>query len=304
MKELGISISEAARQLNVESHVLRYWEEELDIKVPRNEMGYRCYGTEEMKLLHNVKKLKNQGFQLRAIKLLLKDLKNGEDLNLDKLISMRDEINRKVESIDLENPHFQISDDGKVTRLPVRQESQFSQYSDEAPEQGISQQRAQQFQYIMIRIMNQALKDQGSRLAEELRGALQEELSEQMVKAVKQELSLEFTKDLAKQVASHMDGKMVSSMSEQIAMSVEQTLGDHICDDVSTRIMKEMNYLARMQEEQQEDHYEKLDALLRERQERNSRGKRKTKRQLKKEAKEARQSRLVAAAKEKNTETK
>ena len=89
-----------------------------------------------------------------------------------------------------------------------------------------------------------------------------------------------------------MDGKMVSSMSEQIAMSVEQTLGDHICDDVSTRIMKEMNYLARMQEEQQEDHYEKLDALLRERQERNSRGKRKTKRQLKKEAKIQKQNRV------------
>ena len=32
-------ISDAARELDVEAHVLRYWEEELELPIPRNEMG-------------------------------------------------------------------------------------------------------------------------------------------------------------------------------------------------------------------------------------------------------------------------
>ena len=34
-------ISDAAKLIDVETHVLRYWEEELDIQIPRNEMGHR-----------------------------------------------------------------------------------------------------------------------------------------------------------------------------------------------------------------------------------------------------------------------
>ena len=38
MGEKRYIISDASKMLNVESHVLRYWEEELEIKIPRNEM--------------------------------------------------------------------------------------------------------------------------------------------------------------------------------------------------------------------------------------------------------------------------
>ena len=41
-------ISDAAQMIHVESHVLRYWEEELDLKVPRNELGHRYYTKENM----------------------------------------------------------------------------------------------------------------------------------------------------------------------------------------------------------------------------------------------------------------
>ena len=36
-------ISEAAKLVDVEAHVLRYWEDELEIEIPRNEMGHRYY---------------------------------------------------------------------------------------------------------------------------------------------------------------------------------------------------------------------------------------------------------------------
>ena len=43
MGEVRFMISEAAKQVHVEAHVLRYWEDELDLKIGRTEMGHRYY---------------------------------------------------------------------------------------------------------------------------------------------------------------------------------------------------------------------------------------------------------------------
>ena len=48
MEEVRYMISDAANLLHMESHVLRYWEEELDLKIPRNEMGHRYYTKENL----------------------------------------------------------------------------------------------------------------------------------------------------------------------------------------------------------------------------------------------------------------
>ena len=41
MEKVRYMISDAANIVNVESHVLRYWEDELELNVPRNELGDR-----------------------------------------------------------------------------------------------------------------------------------------------------------------------------------------------------------------------------------------------------------------------
>ena len=41
MADVHYLISDASRKVDVESHVLRYWEEELEMNIPRNEMGHR-----------------------------------------------------------------------------------------------------------------------------------------------------------------------------------------------------------------------------------------------------------------------
>ena len=43
MGDVHYMISEAAKHVGVESHVLRYWEEELDLPIGRTEMGHRHY---------------------------------------------------------------------------------------------------------------------------------------------------------------------------------------------------------------------------------------------------------------------
>lgn len=64
-------ISDAARQVQVETHVLRYWEEELSLPIKRNELGHRYYTEEDIKKFKEIHNLKEQGLQLKAIKSLL-----------------------------------------------------------------------------------------------------------------------------------------------------------------------------------------------------------------------------------------
>ena len=50
-------ISDAAKIIDVESHVLRYWEEELEIEIPRNELGHRYYTDYYVELFKKIKDL-------------------------------------------------------------------------------------------------------------------------------------------------------------------------------------------------------------------------------------------------------
>ena len=61
-------INEAAKEVHVESHVLRYWEEELELPIKRNEQGHRIYTQEDIDRFIDIKNLKDQGLQLKAVK--------------------------------------------------------------------------------------------------------------------------------------------------------------------------------------------------------------------------------------------
>lgn len=76
MDQVRYMISDAARLVEVESHVLRYWEEELELPIARNEMGHRYYTEDDIQLLKHIKKLKERGYQLKAIKMDISE--NGE----------------------------------------------------------------------------------------------------------------------------------------------------------------------------------------------------------------------------------
>lgn len=77
-------ISDAAKEVKVESHVLRYWEEELHLPIRRNELGHRYYTEEDVERFKQIKGMKERGLQLKAIKMILKDgkldvLSSGEE---------------------------------------------------------------------------------------------------------------------------------------------------------------------------------------------------------------------------------
>ena len=67
METVQYTISGAAKELHVEAHVLRYWEEELFLPIPRNKMGHRTYGEKEMDMFRKIMKWKEEGLSLKEI---------------------------------------------------------------------------------------------------------------------------------------------------------------------------------------------------------------------------------------------
>ena len=71
MNDTVYYISEASKKVDVEPHVLRYWEDELKLPIERNEMGHRCYKEKDIETMRRIKQLKEQGLQLKAIRVVL-----------------------------------------------------------------------------------------------------------------------------------------------------------------------------------------------------------------------------------------
>lgn len=166
-------ISDAASHIQVESHVLRYWEEELDLKVPRNEMGHRYYTEENIRQFEQIKKWKEEGYSLKEIRIRLHDPeKIPEAAELPQEIS--------AASVPAE-PEPKVS--GKV----------------------------EQFQMLLTEIVRNAIADNN------------------------------------------------------------QALGREISSQVGERVLKEMNYLMRDREEQEEERFRKLDEAIRLRQKKSRR---------------------------------
>ena len=70
-REKQYKISEMTRLINVEAHVLRYWEEELQLPIKRNDLGHRYYTEDDKELFLRVKQLKEKGIQLKGIRSIL-----------------------------------------------------------------------------------------------------------------------------------------------------------------------------------------------------------------------------------------
>lgn len=80
------SISEVSEITGYAPHVLRYYEKEFDIDVPRKDSNHRYYTYKEIELIQYIKDLKDKGFGNKQIKLIINSPQtvfSTEDHNLD-----------------------------------------------------------------------------------------------------------------------------------------------------------------------------------------------------------------------------
>lgn len=125
MDEIRYLISDASKKVDVETHVLRYWEEELGLSIPRNEMGHRYYTEFHIRLFCQVKKLKDKGYQLKAIKSALQQVMDQNQGVLETANVLEQDMSRTLQenqylgflhSFSMDNPLEKTSiKDGKET---------------------------------------------------------------------------------------------------------------------------------------------------------------------------------------------
>ena len=143
-------ISDAAKLVDVESHVLRYWEEELDIEIPRNEMGHRYYTDYYINVFRKIKELKEQGFLLKAIKIALPEIMEGNEV--DGIRMIKEEEMARSELIAERN---ELAAGGSDTAVSLSN-------SGDKPS------KMEQFQMIIGNIVTNALQENNKSLTDEM----------------------------------------------------------------------------------------------------------------------------------------
>ena len=109
MGEVRYMISEAAKQVNMETHVLRHWEEELGLAIGRTEMGHRYYTEDDIRLFNCIKELKEQGMLLKELKEIIPDMlaakqrKKQQEIKSEALDEKKENSPTRIQEILLEN---------------------------------------------------------------------------------------------------------------------------------------------------------------------------------------------------------
>ena len=176
-KEERYLISETAKLVGVESHVLRYWEEELKLPIRRNELGHRYYTEEDVKQFREIKKLKEQGLQLKAIRTVLTAEGSMQILmpvpNLtaeeEKTSDREEKAESKMKKVPKEAGKARDITEGVPD---IREKAPAEQVSDAG-------EKAMRLQMLLHGLISQAVRENNEELARQLRDTVTKEMDYQ-----------------------------------------------------------------------------------------------------------------------------
>lgn len=155
MDETHYSISEAGKLVGVESHVLRYWEDELQLNIPRNGKSHRYYTELHIRLFQKIKELKEKGYQLKAIEQVLKKMiEGGGDVDPDEVLE-QNAVRALKEGAGAEDFEGESG-----LRIIHRQEGALATMTPE--------EKMEQFQEIMNHIIGNAIQTNNEALSDEI----------------------------------------------------------------------------------------------------------------------------------------
>ena len=163
MEDTIYYISEASKKVQVEPHVLRYWEEELQLGIKRNEMGHRCYTQKDIETFSRIKLLKEQGLQLKAIRLVLQ----GDNGSLEEKVE--DMVMKKAKK------YMVTMSKGKetVVEMPREELQEYEEPEDEKTK------KAARLQYLLQHMVTEAVKSANQEMCTEIKESILKELDYQ-----------------------------------------------------------------------------------------------------------------------------
>lgn len=156
MEEKIYSVSEAVRLVGVESHVLRYWEEELGISIRRSSQGHRIYSERDIELFGKVREWRQKGLQLKAIRLLL----NKEDV--------------AEEAVDFDRQVKTIAYDEQGINEQGIDEQEAQSYEIVSTED--TKENLEKFMLILKQMMKEVTEEQDRRLEQMISDAVRDEM--------------------------------------------------------------------------------------------------------------------------------
>ena len=156
MEEKIYSVSEAVRLVGVESHVLRYWEEELKIPIRRASQGHRLYSERDIELFGKVREWRQKGLQLKAIRLLL----NKEDV--------------AEEAVDFDRQVKTIAYDEQGINEQGIDEQEAQSYEIVSTED--TKENLEKFMLILKQMMKEVTEEQDRRLEQMISDAVRDEM--------------------------------------------------------------------------------------------------------------------------------
>ncbi len=167
MDDTHYSISEAGKLVGVESHVLRYWEDELQLNIPRNGKSHRYYTGLHIRLFQKIKELKEKGYQLKAIEQVLNKMLEGDE-NVD------------VDEI-LEKNAVHILKEGSTEKLDEKAPGLRVLPKPSEESTVINQEKLDQFQEIMNHIIGNAIGQAMKQSSEAMSSEISRQVSNHMV---------------------------------------------------------------------------------------------------------------------------
>ncbi|HIU66024.1 MAG TPA: MerR family transcriptional regulator [Candidatus Caccomorpha excrementavium] len=211
MEETRYMISDAAKRIDVEPHVLRYWEEELEMEIPRNEMGHRYYRDEDIETMRAVKRLKDQGFQLKAIKMLLPDIRRVEQLEPGKLLSLKEQLELVMGITPSETSDAEAA---------AASEENSEDGAGQQEEYGVAltpEDRMIQFREIMNDIVTGALAGNNGRLAKAVSDSVTNRVIKEMdyLMRLKEDKEEERYKQLDRTIREYQEGKRMTAAARE-----------------------------------------------------------------------------------------
>lgn len=235
-------ISEAAKKVQVESHVLRYWEDELGIKIGRTEMGHRYYTEDDIQLFRCIKKLKNEGMLLRDLKPLI------PELQATKMKMQENATGQKKSSI---TPSQASSASTKTSGNVISSASGTS--DSPAPETTDlkSSEKNEPSKVKPIESASTALKPVTASGVSSIPDTVSSTPEPADVITVTQ----------LEQVRS-----LIGDVLTEVVTDNNDVLKKDISKSVTTDVMREMDFLFQAKERREEEHFRKLDCLIRQQQ--------------------------------------
>lgn len=209
MDEVRYMISEAAKRVDVESHVLRYWQKELALPISRNEMDQRYYKESDIELLKKIKLMKKQGFGLKAIRMFIENQNMPDSLGANTDIHNQETMNDENE----EDKAIEMTQEDKLTQ----KEEGTSLVTDEKGQEMKPQtgSKMEQFKSIMNHIILDALKENNGTLTGEINTHVTENVVREMsyLMRVQEEKEEERYKKFDQTLREYQRSKMMTAVS-------------------------------------------------------------------------------------------